>query len=104
DAQKLLETATAKIGDPAQFEEVIAQVEKEAKNEAIRKWGLLGKIITPETLKPIDDAVRSNFAPYGFSGIMLGAAIVFFAFIGFDSISTHSEEAINPPRARRMTL
>jgi APA family basic amino acid/polyamine antiporter len=98
DAQKLLETATAKIGDPAQFEEVIAQVEKDAKNEAIRKWGLLGKIITPETLKPIDDAVRSNFAPYGFSGIMLGAAIVFFAFIGFDSISTHSEEAIRPQR------
>ncbi len=29
---------------------------------------------------------------------MLGAAIVFFAFIGFDSISTHSEEAIKPQR------
>jgi APA family basic amino acid/polyamine antiporter len=29
---------------------------------------------------------------------MLGAAIVFFAFIGFDSISTHSEEAVNPQR------
>jgi APA family basic amino acid/polyamine antiporter len=29
---------------------------------------------------------------------MLGAALVFFAFIGFDSISTHSEEAIRPQR------
>ena len=63
------------------------------------KWGLLGQLIDPDHgSKPIDDAVRSNFAPYGFSGIMLGAAIVFFAFIGFDSISTHSEEAINPQR------
>ena len=36
--------------------------------------------------------------PYGLSGIMLGAAIVFFAFIGFDSISTHAEEARRPQR------
>ena len=36
--------------------------------------------------------------PYGLSGIMLGASIVFFAFIGFDSISTHAEEARNPQR------
>ena len=36
--------------------------------------------------------------PYGLSGIMLGAALVFFAFIGFDSISTHSEEARKPQR------
>ena len=36
--------------------------------------------------------------PYGISGLMLGAAIVFFAFIGFDSISTHAEEARNPQR------
>ncbi len=36
--------------------------------------------------------------PYGLSGIMLGAAIVFFAYIGFDSISTHAEESRNPAR------
>jgi len=47
---------------------------------------------------PIDDATRSPFMPYGFSGIMLGASIVFFAFIGFDSISTHAEEARHPQR------
>jgi APA family basic amino acid/polyamine antiporter len=98
EAQKQLDLASAKVGDPSQFDKVIAEVEEDAKNEEVRKWGLLGKIITPETLKPIDDAVRSNFAPYGLSGIMLGAAIVFFAFIGFDSISTHSEEAIRPQR------
>ena len=49
-------------------------------------------------LIPIDNATRSPFAPYGLSGIMLGAAIVFFAFIGFDSISTHAEEARHPQR------
>jgi APA family basic amino acid/polyamine antiporter len=64
----------------------------------LQKWGIVRFVVKPETLKPIDDSVRSNFAPYGFSGVMLGAAIVFFAFIGFDSISTHAEEAINPQR------
>jgi APA family basic amino acid/polyamine antiporter len=38
------------------------------------------------------------FAPNGFSGVMSGAAIVFFAFIGFDAVSTASEEAKNPQR------
>ena len=31
-------------------------------------------------------------------GVMLGAALVFFAFIGFDANFTHSEEAIKPQR------
>jgi APA family basic amino acid/polyamine antiporter len=56
-----------------------------------------------------------NFAPFGYGGITLpfmgdgssgaqpvgmlaGAATIFFAYIGFDSISTHSEEAKNPQR------
>ncbi|MHC6179887.1 APC family permease [Clostridium sp. JNZ X4-2] len=38
------------------------------------------------------------FAPYGFKGIMSGAAIIFFAFIGFDSVSTAAEETANPKR------
>src|SRR5438094_4592111 len=49
-------------------------------------------------LGSIDDSARSPFIPYGLSGIMLGAAIVFFAYIGFDAISTHSEEAKKPQR------
>jgi len=38
------------------------------------------------------------FAPNGWAGIMTGAALVFFAYIGFDAISTTAEEAKNPQR------
>jgi APA family basic amino acid/polyamine antiporter len=38
------------------------------------------------------------FAPNGFTGIMSGASIIFFAYIGFDAISTTAEEAKNPQR------
>src|SRR2546429_6216356 len=38
------------------------------------------------------------FLPSGFGGVMSGAAIVFFAFIGFDAVSTTAEETRNPRR------
>src|SRR4051794_35865038 len=44
----------------------------------------------PENLHP--------FAPNGFTGIHQGAAIVFFAYIGFDAISTAAEETRDPQR------
>ncbi len=40
----------------------------------------------------------SPFAPYGWSGIMAAGAVVFFAYIGFDAVSTTAEEARNPTR------
>ena len=46
--------------------------------------------IKPENYTP--------FAPNGFRGIHQGAAIVFFAYIGFDAISTAAEETKNPQR------
>ena len=66
--------------------------------------------ITPENYRP--------FAPFGWTGVsffgqhvagmadaggapigmLAGAAIIFFAYIGFDSVSTHTEEARNPQR------
>ena len=38
------------------------------------------------------------FAPNGFKGIMAGAAIIFFAYIGFDAVSTAAEETRDPQR------
>jgi APA family basic amino acid/polyamine antiporter len=38
------------------------------------------------------------FAPFGWKGIMAGAAIIFFAYIGFDAVSTAAEETKNPKR------
>src|SRR5205807_91996 len=79
-------------------EAVLKQAELTGKEEVASKWGILGELGVTDSLDRIDDATRSNFMPYGISGVMLGAALVFFAFIGFDSISTHSEEAIKPQR------
>ncbi len=38
------------------------------------------------------------FMPFGWKGVMGGAALIFFAYIGFDAVSTAAEEAVNPPR------
>jgi APA family basic amino acid/polyamine antiporter len=49
-------------------------------------------------LANITPAYYTPFAPNGFTGIHQGAAIVFFAFIGFDAVSTAAEETIDPQR------
>jgi amino acid transporter len=60
------------------------------------KWGVLSLLGAHHWLERIDDRYRSPFLPYGPSGILVAAAAVFFAYIGFDSISTHAEEARRP--------
>jgi amino acid transporter len=91
-----------KLPRSAKDKEIVAAIIREASEEAPRevakKWGMIGELGINKTLEKIDDSTRGNFMPYGISGVMLGAALVFFAFIGFDSISTHSEEAIKPQR------
>ena len=49
-------------------------------------------------LTAINPVNYTPFAPNGFLGIHQGAAIVFFAYIGFDAISTAAEETRNPQR------
>jgi len=48
--------------------------------------------------KAIDPTNWHPFAPHGFSGVLTGASIVFFTYIGFDSVSTAAEECRNPQR------
>jgi APA family basic amino acid/polyamine antiporter len=50
-------------------------------------WG--GSFIPPNT---------GEFGKFGYSGILRGAGVVFFAFIGFDAVSTTAQEAKNPQR------
>lgn len=40
----------------------------------------------------------AQFMPFGFSGVVTGAAVIFFAYIGFDAVSTAAQEAKNPQR------
>lgn len=40
----------------------------------------------------------SPFMPFGWEGVMNGASLIFFAYVGFDAVSTTAEEAINPQR------
>jgi APA family basic amino acid/polyamine antiporter len=50
------------------------------------------------SLKFVKPAHWTPFAPNGMHGILTGAAIVFFAYIGFDAVSTTAEETRNPGR------
>jgi APA family basic amino acid/polyamine antiporter len=46
----------------------------------------------------VEPANWEPYAPYGWPGVMAAAAVVFFAYIGFDAVSTTAEEAKNPQR------
>jgi APA family basic amino acid/polyamine antiporter len=46
----------------------------------------------------VEPANWTPYAPYGWPGVMAAAAVVFFAYIGFDAVSTTAEEAKNPQR------
>ncbi|MDX2042184.1 MAG: amino acid permease [Acidobacteriota bacterium] len=52
----------------------------------------LGMGCTPGT------AGCAEFMPFGFGGVITGAAVIFFAYIGFDAVSTAAQEAKNPQK------
>ena len=54
--------------------------------------------IRTENLTPFIPENTGTFGDYGWSGILRGAAIVFFAYIGFDAVSTAAQETKNPKR------
>lgn len=75
------------IKESAKFNNIIVVV----KLAVILFFIVLGAFfIRPENWTP--------FMPFGWPGVMTGAAIVFFAYIGFDAVSTTAEETKNPQR------
>jgi APA family basic amino acid/polyamine antiporter len=57
-------------------------------------WGY----INPSNYTPYIPENTGTFGEYGWSGIVRAAAIIFFAYIGFDAVSTAAQEAKNPSR------
>ena len=54
--------------------------------------------IVPDNWYPFIPENTGHFGEYGWSGIMRGAGVIFFAYIGFDAVSTSAQEAKNPQR------
>jgi APA family basic amino acid/polyamine antiporter len=63
----------------------------------VAKLAVLGFFVVA-SIRFIDPANWRPFAPNGFAGIGSGAAVIFFAYIGFDAVSTCAEECKNPGR------
>nr|CAI5845441.1 unnamed protein product [Callosobruchus analis] len=61
----------------------------------ISNWKILPESI-PQEYRSV--AGSGGFLPFGFSGVMAGAAKCFYGFVGFDSVATTGEEAKNPQR------
>jgi amino acid transporter len=56
------------------------------------------RFINPANWHPFIPENQGSFGDYGWSGIFRGAAVIFFAYIGFDAVSTAAQEAKNPQR------
>ena len=65
-------------------------------NADIKNWK-----VDPATLNVTKDVElgHGGFFPFGISGTLAGAATCFYGYVGFDSVSTSGEEAINPQRS-----
>jgi len=54
--------------------------------------------IKPDLWKPFIPANQGQFGFFGLSGILRGAGVMFFAYLGFDAVSTVAQEARNPQK------
>ncbi|MBS1616176.1 MAG: amino acid permease [Bacteroidetes bacterium] len=57
------------------------------------------QFIQPANLQPFIPKNTGEFGSFGISGIVRAAAVVFFAYIGFDAVSTAAQETKNPKKA-----
>lgn len=60
--------------------------------------GVGAQYVRAENLTPFLPANEGTFGAFGWSGVLRGAGIMFFAYVGFDSVSTAAQEARNPQR------
>ena len=56
------------------------------------------RFVNPSNWHPFIPENQGSLGDYGWSGIFRGAAVIFFAYIGFDAVSTAAQEAKNPQR------
>ena len=61
-------------------------------------WGFINEANYTPFLIPESAPEHSSWNTFGWGGVLGGAGIVFFAFIGFDAVSTAAQEAKNPKR------
>ncbi len=54
--------------------------------------------INPQNWSPFIPSNNGAFGHFGWSGILRGAGVIFFAYIGFDAVSTAAQETLNPQR------
>ncbi|HLG04936.1 MAG TPA: amino acid permease [Gemmatimonadales bacterium] len=54
--------------------------------------------VNPDNWKPFIPPNAGEWGTYGWSGVLRGAGLIFFAYIGFDAVSTAAQEAKNPQR------
>ncbi|MDR3271964.1 MAG: amino acid permease [Flavobacteriaceae bacterium] len=57
------------------------------------------KFIRPENFTPFIPENKGEFGAFGWSGIIRAAGVIFFAYVGFDAVSTVAQETKNPKRS-----
>jgi APA family basic amino acid/polyamine antiporter len=60
--------------------------------------GVGGLFVSTQYWTPFIPPNTGSFGAFGWSGVLRGAAVIFFAYIGFDAVSTAAQEAKNPQR------
>ncbi|MET0595877.1 MAG: amino acid permease [Polyangiaceae bacterium] len=60
--------------------------------------GFASKYVNQDNWRPFIPENQGSFGKFGWSGVMQGATMVFFSYIGFDAVSTAAQEAKNPQK------